>query len=41
MTQDRPDHYPFRDIETKWQRAYALLGMSPAGGISMRGGGSA
>ena len=22
MTQDRPDHYPFRDIETKWQRVW-------------------
>ena len=27
MTQDRPDHYPFRDIETKWQRVWEETGL--------------
>ena len=27
MTQDRPDHYPFRDIETKWQRVWDETGL--------------
>ena len=25
--QDRPDHYPFRDIETKWQRVWDETGL--------------
>jgi putative transcriptional regulator len=29
------------DLATKWERAYALLGLSPAGSINMRGGGEA
>ena len=27
MTQDRPDHYPFREIETKWQRVWEETGL--------------
>jgi leucyl-tRNA synthetase len=27
VTQDRPDHYPFREIETKWQRVWADTGL--------------
>ena len=27
MTQDRPDHYPFREIETKWQRLWEETGL--------------
>ncbi len=27
MTQDRPDHYPFREIETKWQRVWDETGL--------------
>jgi putative transcriptional regulator len=30
-----------RDLETKWERAYAKLGLSPAGTMTMRGGGTA
>ena len=26
MTQDRPDHYPFREIEAKWQRVWEETG---------------
>ncbi len=29
------------ELDTKWERAYSLLGMSPAGVMSMRGGGEA
>ena len=28
MTQDRPDHYPFREIEAKWQRVWEETGTS-------------
>jgi leucyl-tRNA synthetase len=27
VTQDRPDHYPFREIETKWQRVWDETGL--------------
>jgi leucyl-tRNA synthetase len=27
VTQDRPDHYPFRKIETKWQRVWEETGL--------------
>ena len=27
MTLDRPDHYPFREIETKWQRVWEETGL--------------
>src|SRR5215475_13105115 len=27
VTQDRPDHYPFREIETKWQRVWEESGL--------------
>ena len=27
VTHDRPDHYPFRDIETKWQRVWEETGL--------------
>jgi leucyl-tRNA synthetase len=27
VTQDRPDHYPFREIETKWQRVWEETGL--------------
>lgn len=29
------------ELETKWERAYGLLGMTPAGVMSMKGGGEA
>ena len=29
------------DLETKWERAYALMGLSPASMMSMKGGGAA
>ena len=24
---DRPDHYPFKDVETKWQRRWEETGL--------------
>ena len=27
MIQDRPDHYPFREIETRWQRVWEETGL--------------
>ena len=31
VTQDRPDHYPFREIDTKWQRVWEETGLFRVG----------